>query len=106
MKSDLSLHSLEIQIILPSSVSKEYLGQNPFVRKPGFGSHHYLGVFLISELSSAACFYTLISYHVLIQLKSVRAALKLTYFLLSQIINMSLARCPRSPVLNYLYASA
>lgn len=36
LKSDLSLHSLEFQIILPSSVGKEYHGQNPYVIKPQF----------------------------------------------------------------------
>lgn len=36
LKSDLSLCSLEFQIVLPSSVGKEYRGQNPYVIKPQF----------------------------------------------------------------------
>lgn len=36
LKSDLSLSSLEFQIVLPSSVDKEYRSQNPYVIKPQF----------------------------------------------------------------------
>lgn len=41
LKSDLSLCSLEFQIVLPNSVGKEYHGQNPYAVKPQFEPAHH-----------------------------------------------------------------
>lgn len=111
LKSDLSLCSLEFQIILPSSDSKKYLGQNPFAIKPWFGlvtvnlasfwSVNYLLLLVFTHWFLTV--YTLephMAAFLLLILQSLSAAIKLTYSLLSQLISMSLASCLRSSGLN------
>lgn len=112
LKSDLSLCSLEFQIILPSSVGKEYLSQNPFVIKSWFGlvtinleffwSVNYLLLLVFTHWFLTIYTHQLhvAAYTLLIELKSVSAAIKLTYSLLCQLISMTLASCLRSLGLN------
>lgn len=100
LKSDLSLCSLEFQIVLPSSVGKEYHGQNTYVIKPGFDlspltwdPSNGIMIFCCSFLHRFLTIYTLqlhvAAFLLLIRVKSVSAAVKLIYSLLRQLISMT-----------------